>query len=163
MQTLIRSILLTISLLLFFTAIDTSAQPPHKAMDRIKQMKKMKLLDILDLSEEEADKFIVRYNSWDKKIDKQKEKIDKLADELMEAVKGDTPKEELKKKSGILLNAQEKFFGLQVEKLHAMKAILDVKNYARFLIFEDRFPKELGKMMMRRGGGGGPGQGRGRR
>jgi hypothetical protein len=148
-----------------FTVVEVTAQPPYKAKERIKQMKKMKLLDILQLSEEEADKFIVKYSAWENKVEAQREEIDKISDELFELLKKESSTDEIQKQSAKLLSAQEKFFSVQMEKLKSMKDILSPLNYAKLLVFEDRFIKELGKRMMERKGdgtGGPGGRGRGR-
>jgi ribonuclease HII len=120
------------------------------------------------LSEEEADKFIVKYSAWENKIEDQKDLVDKTSEELFEALKDEATIEDIKKLSQKLLIEQEKFGNMQIEKMKAMKEILDDKNYAKYLVFEDRFFKELSEMMMKRGmgqgqGGPGDGQGRGRR
>ena len=94
------------------------------------------------------------------KIEDQKDLIDKTSDDLFDALKDDGSIEEIKKLSQKLLAEQEKFATLQIDKMKAMKEILDDKNYAKYLVFEDRFFKELSEMMMRRGKGQGPGDGR---
>ena len=38
-------------------------------MERIKTLKKIKMIDYLDLPEEKAEKFLVKYNSYQNKID----------------------------------------------------------------------------------------------
>lgn len=159
MQTLIRSIIIAFVFVITFSTIEVVAQPAFKAKERMRQMKKMKLLDILVLTEEEADKFIIKYNAWENKVDAQREEVDKASDELFEAIKNESDDEELQKLSAKLLATQEKFFALQMEKFKAMKEILSSENYAKYLVFEDRFIKELGRMMME---GKGKGEGRGR-
>ncbi|MFH1049749.1 MAG: hypothetical protein V1779_02325 [bacterium] len=170
MQILIRSMILGILLFMLIPSTDMDAQPPGKPKERIKQIKKMKLLEVLRLSEEEADKFLVKYTSWENKIEDQKDLVDKISDDLLNALKDDASIEDIKKLSQRLLSEQEKFGMMQIDKMKAMKEILDDKNYAKYLVFEDRFFKELSEMMMRRGQGQGPGgpgeghgQGRGRR
>lgn len=160
MQTLIRSVIFTLILFTFLSATTAYSQPPEKARERVKQMKKMKLLDILNLSEEEGDKFIVKYSSWENKVEDQRVAVDKVSDELLNAIKDDASNEDLQKMSQKLLAEQEKFFALQIDKLKAMKEILDDKKYAKYLVFEDRFIKELTQMMMKRGQGGGQGRGK---
>ena len=161
MQILIRSMVISICLFMLFAAIDTNAQPKGKPMERIKQIKKMKLLEILKLSEEESNKFLVKYTSWENKIEEQKDLVDKSSDDLFNALKNEAPLEDIKTLSQKLLAEQEKFFIMHIEKMKAMKEILDEKNYAKYLVFEDRFFKELTEMMMRRGVGKGPGEGQG--
>ena len=164
MQILIRKILFGILLFMLIPVTVLDAKPRGKPKERIKQIKKMKLLEILKLDEAEADKFLVKYSSWENKIEDQKDIIDNTSDDLFDAIKGDASIEDIKKLSQKLLAEQEKFSNMQIEKLKAMKEILDDKNYAKYLVFEDRFFKELSEMMMKRGmgqGPGGPGEGPG--
>jgi len=165
MQILIRNLIVGLMLILMLPVADVIAQPKGKPKERIKQIKKMKLLEILKLSEEESDKFLVKYTAWENKLEDQKEIVDKTSEELFEALKDDASIEDIKKLSQKLLGEQEKFGNMQIEKMKAMKDILDDKNYAKYLVFEDRFFKELSEMMMKRGMGqcpGGPGEGPGR-
>jgi hypothetical protein len=143
--------------------MEVDGQPPKRPKERIKQIKKMKLLEVLKLSDEEADKFLVKYTSWENKLEEQKDIVDKISEELFNSLKDNASIDEIKKLSQKLLIEQEKFSNMHFEKLKAMKEILDDKNYAKYLVFEDRFFKELSEMMMRRGQGDGPGGGPGRR
>ncbi len=167
MQILTRSILFSLILFMLISVSESNAQPEGRAKEKIKQIKKMKLLEVLKLSEEEADKFIVKYSSWENKLEDQKDIVDKTSDDLMDALKDDASIDDIKKLTQKLLNEQEKFAAMNIDKMKAMKEILDDKNYAKYIVFEDRFFKELTEMMMRRGQGqgpgGGPGPGRGRR
>jgi hypothetical protein len=156
MQTLIRRTIFFLFLSCFLMLSFATAQP-ERARERIQQMKKMKLLDVLKLNEQEADKFIVKYSAWENKIEDQKGIVDKVSDDLFELLRNDGKGEEVSRLSNSLLAERKKFMNMELDKLKAMKEVLNDVQYAKFLVFEDRFLKELGRMMMQRGGSrGGP-------
>lgn len=140
------------------------SQPANKAKERIAMMKKMKLLEILNLDEQAAEKFLIKYTAYEKKVDEQRLAVDAAADELAEAVKKDASKDDIANLTDKLINNQVKLNDVFLEKLRAFKTVLEPKEYAKFLVFESKFMKELQKillnMMKNRGrgpGGRGPG------
>jgi transposase len=144
------------------------AQPAHKAKERVDQMKKIKLLEILELDDATTDKFLAKYSTYEKKIDEKRRELDELSDEIkLELRKNSSDKlKELTKK---FLQLQNEMFDLIQAKINDMKSILSEKEYAKFLIFENDFPKELQKILFKKGKGmrdgkrgdreGGPDQG----
>src|ERR1035437_1741525 len=64
--------ILIFALMLVTIAGRTVAQPPgpggEHQMKKVEQFKKMKLLETLDLDEASANKFLVRYDKWQKDI-----------------------------------------------------------------------------------------------
>ena len=127
-----------------------SAQQPRKALERIGQMKKSKLLEILDLSEESSNKFLSKYTAWEKKVLEQKKAIDEASADLESSLRKGDGKDVLIQKSQKLIEAQVKLQNLNTEKLKAMKEVLNDVEYAKFLVFEDRFPKELQRMILKK-------------
>ncbi|MFA6571689.1 MAG: hypothetical protein WCT77_10715 [Bacteroidota bacterium] len=149
MLTSIRKICLIALALTLCTAF-IYAQPAEKAKERIGMMKKMKLLEILNLDEQQSEKFIAQYSSWERKIEEQRANIDKASGDLRKSVKDNASNDELEKKSGALIDAQSKLQNIYFDKLKAMKSLLNTKEYAKYLVFEDRFLKELQKILIKR-------------
>ncbi len=164
MQNLIhKTLIISFVVCLFLINNSLHAQPPRMAQERIMQMKKMKLLEILDLNEKQSDKFLIKYTSWEKKLKSQNDKIDKLSNDLFELLQDKGSESEIVKLSDEIIKQRARFTKMQTEKLKDFQALLSKKNFAKFLVFENRFIKELGRMMMRfRGGKGGKGMMRGR-
>lgn len=141
----------------------SSAQPANKAKERIAMMKKMKLLEILNLDEQNSEKFLIKYSAQEKKVEEQRMAVDAVADELSSAIKKDASKDEIANLTEKLIVSQSKLNDVYLEKLRTFKTVLEPKEYAKFLVFESKFMKELQKILlnMAKGKGKGPGGGRG--
>jgi len=124
-----------------------NAQPAHKAKERIEQLKKMKLLDILNLDEAASEKFLASYSQYEKKIEGKKSELDDVSKELRHAVRDKSSKDEIKKLSSKYIDLQTQFFDLLKTRLQAMSSLLSDTDYAKYLVFENEFPKELQKIL----------------
>ena len=142
-----------------------NAQPPRKAMERLEQFKKMKLIEMLDMDEETSEKFFVKYNQIDDKHKEKRQELEKTLENLKTAIKYDSSVDELQKLTEKVIKLQKEMHEIHLEKLKAMKSILDKKQYAKYVLFENIFAdevrKRIHKMYQRhRGGrnrnGGGP-------
>ena len=156
----IRKITIVFAILILTAAV-VSAQPQgNKVRERISMMKKMKLMDVLNLDEQSSDKFIAQYSSWEHKIDEQRSIVDKTSEDLTATLKKEASNDEITKKTENLLDAQNKLYNLTQDKLRALKSQLSTKDYAKLVVFEDRFYKELQKILFKRGmkRDGGPGR-----
>lgn len=125
------------------------AQPGPKAIKRIQQVKKMKLLDELEIDDKQADKFIIKYTAWDDKIIAMKDQIDIARKELDLSIQKKEDKNELMKKANKFLETMTEMNKLIQEKNYDMRSVLTEEQYAKFLIFEDRFMHDLQKTMFR--------------
>ena len=125
------------------------AQPSPKAIKRIQQVKKMKLLDELEIDDKQADKFIIKYTAWDDKIIGMKDQIDIARKELDLSIQKKEDKNELMKKAIKFLETMTEMNKLIQEKNYEMRSVLTEEQYAKFLIFEDRFMHDLQKTMFR--------------
>ena len=142
--------LLITALFLSFLTQNIFAQPPKRAMERIEQVKKIKLLDLLELDEGAAEKFLIKYNAAEKVINEKKEALDQATDKLQSKIIENAPKDELNKLSEQVINMQNELHNAYLEKIKAMKSILDEKRFATFLVFESNFIKELRKNIFER-------------
>ena len=152
-----------IILLIALTTSFVTAQPANKAKERITMMKKMKLLEILSLDEQNSEKFLVKYSAYEKKVEEQRMEVDATANELGAAIKKDASKDEISNLTEKLINSQAKLNDVYLEKLRAFKTILEPKEYAKFLVFESKFMKELQKILLKMAKGKGKGPSGGHR
>jgi len=112
-----------------------------RTKERMDMIKKMKLIEVLGLEGERAEKFLLRYNSFDKKIEENRRNMRKATRELDEAISKNA--KDITVKTNALINLQEEFNRLQVEKLRGMKSELSDIEYAKFVSFENKFVREL--------------------
>jgi hypothetical protein len=137
--------------------------PPDELFDKISTIKKMKLLEILKLNEDQTDKFIAKYSYWENKIKASRDSIRHKAEQLEDALKDKNDDATIAKLSQELLDMQQRHFKEMGEFHQAMQAVLDDRQYAKFLVFEIKFPQELKRLLNRRQGRGMGGKGRGPR
>lgn len=143
--------------ILFVSALTLTAQPygdmqgnGRKVKERISQIKKMKLLDILDLDEASADKFLIKYSAWEKKIEAQRDKIQIALDDLQLTLKSSKDKSAITKKTNAVISLQDDMMKLMKDMRADLKNVLDEVQYAKYLLFEHNFRREMGKMLMKR-------------
>lgn len=152
---------LKILFLILFSYVTIFAQPPgrEEAKKRIQMMKKMKLLEILDLNEQEADKFLIKYNAWEDKLENQDKLLEQITNDLEDAIKDGKETKTINSLTAKYIEEKIKFQKMVIDKFSDLKSILSDENYGKLIIFEERFYKELGKMMWRMGPGKGKGRG----
>lgn len=141
---------LVFSFLILTLAMNLVAQP-KRAKERISTLKKVKLLEVLDLDESTSEKVLLKYNAWENKIEDQMEKIDEVEEELVKAIKKGN-KEDIKNISSKFEKERDKIVQIAMERDKDMKSILTDEQYAKYLIFEKRFRRELGEQLMKRRG-----------
>lgn len=135
---------------LFFLAMSMSLySQPHKAKERISMLKKIKLIEVLDLDEKESDKLIVKYSAWENKIEEQMKNFDDAEDDLRKAIKSDKL-ENIKKQSDNFIKARANILKIADDRDKDMKSILTEVQFAKYLIFEKKFRKELGEQIMKK-------------
>ncbi len=155
MQTYKMRIVIAIILMAGFGGV-CLAQPPGgpmggaKAKEKIQQLKKIKLLDILSLDESTSEKFLAKYSVIEKKIEEKRMAMNKMADELTESLKKGESKDVISQKTQALVKMQEEFAREAMESQMSMKSILNDVEFAKFVVFELKFREEFIKIMFDR-------------
>jgi len=158
MKLLIKS---TIALLLLALAFNSAYSQKSKkfsdregrgsnSKERIATLKKVKLLEQLELDEKIADKVLVKYNSMETNIEENKAKIGNAVSELNELIAKDATKDEIVKKTNELQKLQKDFSDLLFQTQQEMKSLLNEVQFAKFLVFEHHFREQVQKMIMKR-------------
>jgi uncharacterized protein YukE len=162
--------LLAVSIIAFIFALTNTYATMHtgkgqekgehngKFREKVDQIKKIKLLEILNLDEAKADKFLAVYTMWDNKVNEQRKALDELSDKMRDALKSNASKDDIAKMNKDFVNQWKEFQNTVNEKSKAVSNILSETEYAKYLIFEHEFPKEIQKILMNRfmKGGRGP-------
>lgn len=118
---------------------DAKAQ---NARERMEVIKKMKMLEALGLDEAKSEKFLIKYNCADAKIKDNFKEIRNKSNEL-EKILSTNNSEEIKKVSDELVALQETGNKLVNEKVQIMRGCLTPEEFAKYLIFEEKFHKEM--------------------
>ena len=120
---------------------------PAKAMERISSLKKVKLLEVLNLNEADADKFLVKYNSYEKDIQDKMKSLETKSRELHQAL--NSKSKDLEKITSEYISLKTDLDNTVNKKLIDMKNYLTPEQYAKYLLFERNFQNELRKSVMR--------------
>jgi hypothetical protein len=120
---------------------------PPKAIERINSLKKVKLIEVLELSQDDADKFLVKYNTYESDIQNKMKLLEDKSIELKQAI--NTHSKDLDNISSSYLSMKMDLDNTVNQKLSDMKNYLSSEQYAKYLLFERNFQEELRKSVMR--------------
>lgn len=148
--------LLSLLLLLFaFNAIN--AQPwgmRENQRKKLEEFKKLKLIETLDLSEDESTRFFALYNEHRKKVQNIQRERDKVIDQLEKMTKDESKFQQKKfEELEARLNSLEQELFRNRSEFHSnIKNVLSPYKVARFYVFEREFMREVNKLLMMRRG-----------
>ncbi|HLP28757.1 MAG TPA: hypothetical protein VK147_08955 [Candidatus Didemnitutus sp.] len=130
---------------------DFDGPPPReKMMQKIEDLRKMRLLDVLNLQGDQVEKFFSAYNRYQGAVINAKKDLDRKAIDLREATESGAEESVLKSKTEAVLAAMEAF-EQAINKRHAdVRPLLSVRQYATYIAFEARFQEELTRLIMQR-------------
>jgi hypothetical protein len=137
------------AILLTLCSANVFAQRNMRAKERIDQVKKVKLLEVLELDEKTADKFLAKYSVWENKIKDKKEANNKLTKELEMAIKKNTDKAEISKLTTRYMESMNDFHKMMIDRNNDIKTILDEMQFAKYLLFEENFFRDIQKVMFK--------------
>ena len=133
-------------LLLFLAAVPLCAQPDDHdtpGRKRIEDLRHMKLIESLDLNEEQSIRYFAREKDFrqnEKALGEQKHEI---INRLKTLVKNNGSEADINKEIASLNSVGSEFIQKRFDFVMSLKDILSIKQIAKLLIFEDAFAKEL--------------------
>lgn len=122
----------------------------EKMRQRIEDLRKVKLLDILDLKGDQVERFFAVYNKHQDRFHDYQVKIDGAARELQGAISRGASDAELSEKTNELRKLIRELEKTIESRFDEVKPILSAKQYAQYVVFEARFRDELQRMIMDR-------------
>ena len=140
--------MLLFAMLGMLTTTSLNSEPPFRAKERIDQLKKIKLLNILELDEDESNKFLAKYNELERVIEEKKLNSDHEINILELKISSNAPESEIKAQTKKTMEAQRQFHKSNEKKFAEIKTMLNTIEYAKFIIFEKRFKDEVRKIIM---------------
>lgn len=166
---------LRISLLLALAAVTSSvwAQPPEfddtlppmyrgkygeKMSANVENLRMMKLLETVDLSEEQSEKFVPLFHGFRKDIKSLIHERNALIDGIKELIAAAVPDDRIKEELRKLKLNRVQFNNRQDKFISDCETILTTPQLARLVIFQERFEREMLQSLreFRRHGGWGP-------
>ncbi|MFZ4569126.1 MAG: hypothetical protein ACOYND_08830 [Bacteroidota bacterium] len=120
----------------------------NQIKDKINQLKKIKLIDILRLNENNVDKFFARYGEQERKVEEQRLLLKNSINQLELAIHNNAAEKEIQQ---LIQNIHHKDIALvnaTIEKQKALKSLLDDQQYAKLIVFEHQFMTKLQKALI---------------
>ncbi len=118
--------------------------PGMRQMRHLEQFRLLKLLELLDLKEDQEAQFISKYRQMrkDERDDDQKERdlVGRLADLIKQSKASEKT---LTAMADSIINLQEQSWRARQERLGQFKAILSGAQWAKFIIFHERFEQQM--------------------
>lgn len=133
--------------LLLAFILSAHAQPPEKMGERMQALKKIKLLEVLDLKEEESDKFLIKYNAVEKNIRDKQDQLRDISEDLEDALRDGKNDKELAILNSKLLKAHQDFQDANSKRFTDIREVLSETQFAKYLIFEKKFLEKMKEML----------------
>ncbi len=141
-------------IMLSFVFVAPTMHAQRKGMDklrhRIEDLRKVKLIDLLNLQGDQVEKFFSAYKRLQNDVITAKDGMDVAARDLHDATASTASEGDLKTKTDALL-AKMQEFERAINARHAeVRPLLSPLQYAKYLAFEARFQEELQRMILQR-------------
>jgi homogentisate 1,2-dioxygenase len=123
--------------------------PPtdQKPFERIEQFKKVRLIEMLDLKEDQSVRFLARMKDFDnQRRDLMKSKMD-LLDKIERLVRNDADDKEFEAMFPQVSAVDKRMMELNQQFFNGLGDILTVKQRGKYLLFERQFERELREAM----------------
>ena len=123
----------------------------RRGMDKIEELEKIKLIDVLQMNEETTLKFFARRSEYQNKIRELRAGSDAQLDKISDYVKNNDDKNsgELEKMIDKYLSYGEAMAKERKKFINSLNDILSYQQISKLLVFEKHFREELRKILFR--------------
>jgi hypothetical protein len=112
-------------------------------VDRIERLKQMRLMEDLQLGEEESVRFMARRKEHEEKMRGLEEERDRILDDLAVSLEDKVGDEKIGTASDRVLETDRKMFEERKRYQDEMRKLLTPEKYARLLLFERDFQSQV--------------------
>ena len=138
--------LLLASFLLFAVSL-SAAQPEYSnrrpQLERIERFKKMRLVEMLELKEEQSVRFFARYNEFENARRELTRQKDESLDKIERLVRNKAEAKEFEKLFDEVESFNRKIGDEKLKFFKGLSDLLTIEQRAKLLLFERRFESEL--------------------
>ena len=126
--------------------------PPHRMRDKLNQLEKIKLIEVLEMNEETTLRFFSRRNEHQVKIDELAKRGDEIITQMEVIFKAGKVYTEAELKSLIeeANTIHTEIVQTKSNFINSLDDILTTEQIAKLIIFERRFKDELKRAMFKR-------------
>jgi hypothetical protein len=112
---------------------------PFRGKEKLQQFRKLRLIEALDLKEENAIRFFAKLNEHEKRMNEFHDRRSALADTLEILVKADASDKSLERIFDDLLGVEEKMMQEKKTFRSELKNVLTTQQAAKLFVFEKKF------------------------
>ena len=150
-----KFLIFTVSLMMVFSIQSLSQmhdRPPQHMRDKVNQLEKIKLIEVLEMDEETTLRFFSRRSVHQTKVDELIEQTDEIITQMEDIFKAGKVYTEAELKSLIEeANAiHNQIVQSKSDFINSLDDILTTEQIAKLIIFERRFKNELKRAMFKR-------------
>ncbi len=145
---------LIVLIFVFFSAGMAQAQPPNgppplggRSMERVERFKKMRLVEMLDLKEDQSVRFFARLNDFEntrRELNRQK---DETLDKIERLIRNKADQKEYEKVFDEVEVVNRKIGEEKLRFFNSLTDLLTIEQRAKLMLFERRFENELREAM----------------
>jgi len=132
-----------------------SKEEETRTMEKVETIRNWKLMDVLNLSHDRAQRLFIVLRKFDLQRRKLVQERRNLRDKLIKASRGKAVKGDVRVMSLRYLNVGVELARLRVKELQALEKELSPREEAKYVLFTERFNREIMRMIikerMRRG------------
>lgn len=144
-------------ILIFLIVVPTKAQEhrERRMMDnKIEQLEKVKLIEALDLTEDQSIRFFARRNEHRKEIEKLEMRSEEVIRDLENIVQNSNERNvtEQKRLLNEFLDIRIQIENKRKQFILSLNDILSTDQVSKLVVFEKKFREEIRKILMRRKG-----------
>lgn len=150
---MLRGIFLIIVAFLFVISNSLAQTPGRmKAFKKMEELKKIKLIETLQMDEETSTKFFTRRAEHMRKMDDLNELNRQKIEQIESMLKEKKPKQEsmLKKAVDEYLQTEENIVKERQNFLKSISELLSPEQMAKFVVFEEHFRNEISGLLLHR-------------
>ena len=112
-----------------------------RAKERMDIVKKMKMIEAMELDEAKSEKFLLKFNAYNTQLDEKRKQQREVVKKLNESVKNNST--DLSTLTNQMLSLQNEINKIHTDKNQDIRGILSEKEFAKFLVFENKFISEV--------------------
>jgi seryl-tRNA synthetase len=123
-----------------------------KQRNKIHQLEKLKLIEVLDMDENTSIKFFARRNEMQNEIESLQDKEDEILSKLEETIKSDEKNNETTQRQLIndLQNVKDKIESAKKHFINSLNDILSTEKIVKYIVFEQKFRDEIRRIILDR-------------
>ncbi|MCH7974058.1 MAG: hypothetical protein IIA48_04760 [Bacteroidetes bacterium] len=145
-----KTIILFLILLIIPVSYSQNKMKMHKVrMNKLEQLERLKLIDVLDLDEETTLRFFVRQKELRNRMEEYKKEGVKLLTKMKYLINNDDKKDELKSTTDYYLALGEKIANKKTGFVKSLNDIFTEEQIAKLLIFEMKFREDIRGMLFK--------------